>query len=209
MMQLPQQMAAVLFDLDGVVIDSNTEIRKFWQQWAEKEKVPFDELIIKKYVLGRTTVETVASVFPLVDDQTRQAILASARDFDVAMRPALLEGLLPFLLQLRDLGLPTSLVTSSPIERVHKLLSAHNVLSFFNPIVTGDDITFGKPHPEPYLKMATLLNLDPRRCLVFEDSDSGIQSALAAGMSVIAVGNNNFKEVVGVIDNYSQFISSL
>lgn len=194
---------AVLFDLDGVVIDSNAEIEVFWQGWAAKAGVVLDKPAIEKYILGRTTTETIETLFPDADADKIAAILKAAKAFDVSMRPQLLAGVQHFLQQLYTAGVPIGLVTSSPKERAGLMLAQHHIAHFFTAIVTGEDVQKGKPHPEPYLTMAAKLHVPPVSCLVFEDSDSGIQSALAAGMQVIAIGNHNFTETLGVLADYT------
>src|SRR5438309_783346 len=116
--RMQQEINAVLFDLDGVVIDSNAEIKLFWKKWADQENVPFDNDIVSKFILGRTIQETLDAVFPLSAPEVKQDIQAAARVFDRAMRPQLLKGLDAFLSQLSELALPVGLVTSSPAERV-------------------------------------------------------------------------------------------
>ncbi len=124
-------------------------------------------------------------------NEVRDAITEAARAFDLSMRPGLIKGAGSFLKELHKLGYCLHLVTSSPKERVKILLELHNIHHVFKNIITGDDIVNGKPDPEPYLKMAELIQATPTDCVVFEDSDSGIQSALGAGMKVVTISNNN------------------
>ncbi len=163
---------AIVFDMDGVIIDSIAEIEKFWEGWASKEKVNFNNDVIVKYNHGRTTTETIEQLFSRSLSGVKEQIAISAGDFDTAMRPELIEGVFSFLSQLSTLDVRMGLVTSSPTERVNKLLNLNDTYHFFNAIITGDDIKHGKPHPEPYLKIADKLKTDPKDCLVFEDSDS-------------------------------------
>ncbi len=84
-------------------------------------------------------------------------------------------------------------------------MNLNNTYHFFDTIINGDDIQHGKPHPEPYLKIADKLKTDPKDCLVFEDSDSGIESALSAGMYVIAINNKKIRHsnILARIQNFS------
>jgi sugar-phosphatase len=180
-----------IFDMDGVIIDSTPEVEAFWEEWARKENVPFDDEIVIKYIHGRTSRETIQNLFSKSTTELRKTISEAATAFDLNMRPGLIKGAGGFLKQLYGFGYSLGLVTSSPKDRIKILLELHNIYHVFENIISGDDIINGKPDPEPYLKMATLINVEPAECVVFEDSNSGIQSALAAGMHVVSVGNTN------------------
>ncbi len=199
------RIKAIVFDMDGVIIDSTAEIENFWERWAKKEDVIFNNDVIVKYIHGRTTNETIEQLFSTSLPDVKKQIAISASDFDTAMRPELIEGVLNFLSRLSTLSVRIGLVTSSPKERVSNLLDLNSTYHFFNEIITGDDIKYGKPHPEPYLKIADKLKTAPEDCLVFEDSDSGIESALSAGMYVISINNNkiNHKNIVTYTQNFS------
>jgi sugar-phosphatase len=189
-MQIPNTKH-LIFDMDGVIIDSTPEVEAFWEDWARKENVPFDDEIVIKYIHGRTSRETIQNLFAKSTAEVRQTISDAAMAFDLNMRPGLIQGAGEFLQQLYKLNYSLGLVTSSPKERVKILLEIHNVYHVFKNIISGDDIVNGKPNPEPYLKMAAVMQVDPGKCVVFEDSNSGIQSALAAGMNVVTVHNIN------------------
>jgi sugar-phosphatase len=189
-MQIPK-IKHFIFDMDGVIIDSTPEVEAFWEEWARKENVPFDDEIVIKYIHGRTSRETIQNLFSKSTTEVRKTISEAATAFDLNMRPGLIKGAGGFLKQLYGFGYSLGLVTSSPKDRIKILLELHNIYHVFENIISGDDIINGKPDPEPYLKMATLINVEPAECVVFEDSNSGIQSALAAGMHVVSVGNTN------------------
>lgn len=189
-MQIPKTKHFI-FDMDGVIIDSTPEVEAFWEDWARKENVPFDDEIVIKYIHGRTSRETIQNLFSKSTTEVRKTISEAATAFDLNMRPGLIKGAGGFLKQLYGFGYSLGLVTSSPKDRIKILLELHNIYHVFENIISGDDIINGKPDPEPYLKMATLINVEPAECVVFEDSNSGIQSALAAGMHVVSVGNTN------------------
>ncbi len=194
---------AVLFDLDGVLIDSNIEIEKFWKGWAAKERIVFANETVEKNILGRTTLETINELFIHSSEQIKEEIYKSAVDFDMNMQPDLIKDADRFLKELAPFSKKIALVTSSPKIRAKRILELHNIYSHFISSVTGEDVIAGKPDPEPYLLGATKLNVNPEECLVFEDSNNGIISALAAGMYVIAVDNEMRNEkIITRINNY-------
>jgi sugar-phosphatase len=198
------QIKAVLFDLDGVVIDSAMAIERFWKEWAEKENVALDEEKIRKYIHGRRGNETIDILFSDSTPETKESIQRSAIDYDEAMTPGVIKGLHELITHLHALNIPIGLVTSSHIKRATRMLQNNRLDKYFTAIISREDVQHGKPHPEPYLKMAEKLNIQPFECLVFEDADSGIQAALDAGMHVIAIGNQSFDKVVGIITDFTE-----
>ncbi|MEP6513394.1 MAG: HAD family phosphatase [Parafilimonas sp.] len=199
------RVKAIIFDMDGVVIDSTKEIEIFWESWAKKENVTLNKEIIAKCIHGRTANETIEELFYNSSPEVKEQIAISSGEFDKSMRPELIDGVFDFLLKLSTAKIFVGLVTSSPKERVKPLLDHRNIYNYFSEIITGDDIAHGKPDPEPYIKMADKLKVDCDKCLVFEDADSGVQSALAADMKVIAVNNNhtNHINIIASIKNFT------
>jgi len=194
---------AVLFDLDGVLIDSNFEIEKFWKNWATREGIVFTRDAVEKHILGRTTLETINELFMKSSEQIKEEIHKSAVDFDMNMHPGLIKDADRFLKELATFSQKIALVTSSPKIRAKRILERHNIYSHFISSVTGEDVIAGKPDPEPYLLGASKLKINPEECLVFEDSNNGILSALAAGMYVIAVDNKMENDkIISRINNY-------
>ena len=199
-------ISAILFDLDGVILDSNPVIETFWGKWAEREGIPFNEQIIKEKIHGRTTWETIHTLFHYADDVRKQEIYDDGVSFDLTMQPALIPGVQEFISGIADRGLPFILVTSSPHKRAWHFLRQQGLDQHFTDSITMEDVTKGKPDPEPYLKGAAKLGINPEHCLVFEDSDSGIKSGLAAGMRVVAVNNSNFdhERVIWMIRDFTE-----
>ncbi|NBP69150.1 MAG: HAD family phosphatase [Cytophagia bacterium] len=195
---------ALLFDMDGVVIDSNTEIEQFWMDWAKKENLVLERKDLIDYVHGRTTQETIHKLFYNASPELKEEIAKEARAFDLAMRPKLIKGLDGFLNSLLANFNKVGLVTSAPQQRVKAMLDFNGVYNSFSCIVTSDDFKKSKPDPEPYLIGAKRFNISPSDCLVFEDSNSGISSAIAAGAYVVAIDNYSFKndKVIACIKDY-------
>jgi HAD superfamily hydrolase (TIGR01509 family) len=115
-------------------------------------------------------------------------------------------GLLALLDALEKVGLPKAVATSSGREFVHDVLTRCNLLQRFQFILTAEDVVEGKPHPEIYLKAASMFGIDPHRMLVLEDSQNGCNAAVAAGATVVAVPGghslrHNFQGVNLVADS--------
>ena len=185
---------AILFDLDGVLVDSTRSVERQWRQWAREQGIDCDKVMAVAH--GVRTIEVIRALAPHLDAEAEVRKLESreAKDQDgVAVMPGAVE-----------------LVRAIPPDRWCVVTSGTRFLAtarlrlFGIPIpkvmVTADDVAHGKPDPAPYLKGAELLGFDPRQCLVIEDAPAGIQSAHAAGMKVIALGSTYPVSALGDAD---------
>lgn len=173
--------AAILFDLDGVLVDSTHSVARFWKQWAAQHKVSPVEAV--RVAHGRRTLETVRLLAPHLDAEA-ETLRIEAIEADDSGALERVKGALELLS-----ALPAerwAVVTSGSRYLATRRLS-NNGLPQPLAFVTADEVSQGKPHPEPYLKGAELLGLSPQECLVFEDAPAGIESARAAGMTAVAV----------------------
>jgi sugar-phosphatase len=176
---------ALLFDLDGVLIDSSACIVRNWRAWAEPHGI--DVAAIMKVAHGVRSVETIQQVAPHLDAATEAARLTALEVADT-------EGVVAMpgahaLLQ----ALPAdawTIVTSGNVDLAVARLRAVG-LPIPAAMVTADDVTHGKPAPEPYLLGAQRLGVAPTRCLVIEDAPAGIQAGRAAGVRVLGVGSTH------------------
>ena len=176
---------AVLFDLDGTLIDSSARIRRLWQWWAERRGVDYQAL--QGIILGRTAIETIRRVAPrLVAEDEMQALEAEevADMRDVHIYPGARE-----LLRTLD-GAPWAIVTSGS-ARVANARIAHVGLPHPPALITADHVANGKPAPEPYLSAARQLGVPPADCVVIEDAPIGVSAGKAAGMRVVAVASTH------------------
>jgi mannitol-1-/sugar-/sorbitol-6-phosphatase len=172
--------AALLFDLDGVLIDSTPVVARVWRGWAIERG--FDPEDVVAHAQGRPSLATVRHYLPNADHD--------AENREVERREiADLEGIVPLPGALDLLrSLPENrwtIVTSGTRPLAEVRLKAAG-LPLPGKMITANDITHGKPHPEPYLKAATMLGFPPSGCLIFEDVPAGIRSGKAAGGRVVA-----------------------
>ena len=173
---------ALLFDLDGVLIDSTPAVERVWTRWAEARGFDPREVVMRAH--GRPSIATVREYLPNADDQAENARVERAEIED-------LEGIVPLPGALHLLTtLPPgrwAIVTSStrPLAKVRIAAAGLPQPKFF---ITSSDVTHGKPHPEPYLLGAERLGFAAERCIVVEDAPAGIRAGKAAGMKVIAFG---------------------
>ncbi len=186
---MSKNIKAIIFDLDGVIINSNPAIVTFWQEWTKKEQITLTVAQIMEWVYGRKVTATIEGLFGHVSNERKKEIAEAGYLFDCNMRPEGVSGVQDFIKNLTAINFPIGVVTSSHHDRMIQMLEHIDVSKDFHHFITAHDVTNGKPHPEPYLKMAEKLGLHPSACLVFEDAISGIQSAVAAGMQVIGIGD--------------------
>ena len=172
---------ALLFDMDGVLVDSTPAVTRVWSQWARERG--FDPQKIVHRVHGRPSLTSIREFLPDADHEAENREIERREILDVdGVVP--LPGVLDFLA-----SLPSdrwTIVTSGtkPLADV-RIRAAH--ISPPARFITAQDITIGKPDPEPYLKGAALLGFAAKDCVVVEDASAGVRSAKAAGARVIAV----------------------
>ncbi len=186
----PEDLHAVVFDMDGVLIDSETLYKKHAHETAkELGFVISDELHLSTVGLtgpmGEALVRAeLGDEFPFEEfDHIWRGKVAAAMMDHVPLKP----GVREILTLLDTLEIPTAVATSSTREAAEHHLTRADILQHFSALVTGDDVENSKPHPEPFLLAAEKLEVDPENCLAFEDSHNGIRSAHGAGMQAIMV----------------------
>lgn len=181
---------ALLFDLDGVLIDSTAAILRIWQDWADRHNVDIHE--IERVAHGLRSVETIRLVAPNLDaeEEAEQFFQQELTDSEGVTA---FDGALPLLNSLPDGA--WAVVTSGRHELV-KIRMGKAGLPVPCLLVTADDVKEGKPSPEPYLAGAKKAGVSPDRCLVIEDAPAGIQSAKAAGMRVVAIASTHNRDIL-------------
>jgi sugar-phosphatase len=184
------KIKAIIFDLDGVIIDSNPAIIEFWSDWARQDGFVLNESMIREWVFGRKVTATIEGLFSHLSEDRKKEIEQAGYLFDQAMRPSGILGIQKFIESLTEIQFTIGVATSSHHARMLQMLERVGVADHFVHFVTAHDVSKGKPDPEPYLKMAEKLGMPPVNCLVFEDANSGVQSAKAAGMPTIGIGND-------------------
>ncbi|MFK7847412.1 MAG: HAD-IA family hydrolase [Rhodothermales bacterium] len=174
---------AILFDFDGVLIDSDPVYERHWQQWAEAHGASYEHIISIHH--GIPAVRTISIVAPHLDPvyEANQFLVKAVVDLDGLIAPAGVASILPQLPADR-----WAIATSSYRRMVGEQLS---YLGLPEPrvLVTIDDVTEGKPAPEPYLQAAEKLGFVASDCIVIEDSPAGITAGKKAGAQVIAIAS--------------------
>ncbi len=194
--------SAILFDLDGVLVDSTGSVDRQWRLWARERGI--HEERVMDIAHGVRAVEVVRTIAPHLDAEAEVRSLESreAADHDgVRVMP----GAVDLLRSIPDGR--WAVVTSG------SRMVATARLQFGIPVprkmVTADDVINGKPHPEPYLKGAKFLGLNPMECVVIEDAPAGIRAAHAAGMKVIGLTSTYPDSILSEADAVVQKLAQI
>jgi mannitol-1-/sugar-/sorbitol-6-phosphatase len=185
---------AIIFDLDGVLVDSTACVERHWRRWAIKRGLDIDEILRVSH--GMRTVDTVRMFAPEIDFVSEAAELEEKESLDTEGVEAI-EGAVAITEALPGgaWAVATSGTRSMATRRI-----AHTGLPEPLVLVTADDVSQGKPDPEVFLLAARRLGAVPQRCLVIEDAPPGIAGARAAGMRVIAVATTHAPDKLSEAD---------
>ncbi|WP_372525423.1 HAD family hydrolase [Piscinibacter sp.] len=190
LMPLPRFRAAI-FDMDGLLIDSERPIRDAWLQVARELGAPLEECDYLQ-VVGRGEADSrrllQERLGPRVSyDTVRERVGVMLAQRQLAQGFAVKAGVIGLLQQLRERGVPCGVASSTERAEVERRLQHARLMRLFDHWSGGDEVTRGKPHPDLFLLAAQRMQQAPQDCLVFEDSEHGARGALAAGMSVVIV----------------------
>jgi sugar-phosphatase len=182
---------AMLFDLDGVLIDSTVCIKRHWQQWAQQHSL--DMANIMQVAHGRRTVETIRLVAPhlCAEEEAEHFAAVEAADTQGVIT---IEGASPLL---NSLPMDTWAIATSGTRDVATARLKHVGLPIPSILVTAEDVTSGKPDPEPYLAAAKGLGIPADKCVVIEDSPAGIEAGCSAGMQTVAIATTHAHHDLG------------
>ncbi len=196
---MPFDVAAILFDIDGTLVDSTPAVERTWRTWAARHGVDAEAILLVSH--GRRSEDTIADFLP---EHEREAAVAELEvlehaDLDGVLALPGASSLLPLIPRDR-----WAAVTSGSRSLMRRRLAAAG-LPTPSVLVAADDVSIGKPDPEGYLMAAAALGVDPAACLVVEDAPAGIAAGRAAGAWVLAVATSHpasaLQEADAVVDD--------
>lgn len=203
---------AVIFDLDGTLLDNNSYHRESWVEYLKSIGRYISEEEFNKNINGRTNKDVVEYIYGKnkSDVEITKHTLEKEALYRKIYKPFIkpVNGLIDFLEILKNKNIPMAIATSGIQPNIDFMFENIPIKRYFKAVINSSHITKGKPDPEIYLKVASLLNVPPKNCLVFEDAVVGIKSAKAAGMKVIAVATTQPKEELAgadmIVDDYEK-----
>ncbi len=180
---------AVIFDMDGTLIDSTPAVVRAWNTWSNEYGLPPMDLRMHH---GTPSASVVRSVMP---EHLHEAAMQRIMDLEIAdlHDVVVLPGAVEALASLASAK--NAIATSCTVPLAQARIAASRLVPP-SVVVTADDVVHGKPHPEPFLEAARRLGADPHRCLVVEDAPSGLQAAQAAGCFTLAVVTTTHREAL-------------
>ncbi|MDR6841430.1 HAD family hydrolase [Pseudoxanthomonas sacheonensis] len=180
---------AVIFDMDGLLIDSERVILECWRVTAAEQSLAVDDTLWLSMV-GLHDAGSAELLSGLLGaERAERLTLECKRRYDLLVEEGLplKAGARELLQDLFDLGVPLAVATSTRGERARLKLARSGIDGYFNHVVTSSDVAQAKPAPDLYLLAAERLGIPPRECIAIEDSEFGVRAASAAGMRVIQV----------------------
>ena len=193
---------AFIFDMDGVLVDSNPTHKIALKQFCRKHGYNLSETDLREKIYGRTNRDWLLNLFGTLSEETIRAYAeekeALFRELYIDIKP--MDGLHLFLEKLETAGIPKAIATSAPRANVDFTISRTQIERFFPVILDDSFVTIGKPDPQIYLRSAEALGIKPGQCVVFEDSLSGVMAARRAGCKVVGVTTTHTHEELADTD---------
>jgi beta-phosphoglucomutase len=188
---------AFIFDMDGVLVDSNPFHKIALRQFCKQHGYDLTEDQLREKIYGRTNKDWIPNIFGAI---SAKKITEYANEKEVLYRKLYendivpVKGLMAFLEKLSNHNIPMAIGTSAQRANVDFTLSKTHTARYFKTIIDEDAVTEGKPNPEVYIKVAAALNLPNSQCVVLEDSLSGVKAGKSAGSKVIAITTTHTHE---------------
>lgn len=185
--------AAVIFDMDGVLVDSNPFHLEKWIDLLKENKVPFNPQELPMQILGHRNDTAFRHFFgpEITNEESRRLSDELEERFRSAFAPHAkpLPGLSALIAECEKSGVPMAVASSAMAKNVEFIVDVLHFRPFFRCLVSGDEVAHPKPDPEIYLKTARKLGVEPADCVAFEDSHVGIEAAKRAGMKCVAIAS--------------------
>jgi len=186
-------LSAILFDLDGTLVNTDPLHYQVWQEILRDYGVEIDEIFYKSRISGRLNPLIITDILPTLTLAEGQKLAEEKesrfRELSQSLQP--LPGLLEMLAWTDKLGLQRAVVTNAPPKNAQFMLSVLGLTDIFDTVVLADDVAAGKPDPAPYKSALDRLGLTPELVIAFEDSPSGIHSSVGAGIPTIGIASTH------------------
>lgn len=186
-------LKALLFDLDGTMVETDTLHYEIWREVLREHQLEIDGNFYKQKISGRLNPDIVQDLLPQLSSEQQESFIeqkeATFRSQANSLRP--LAGLVDILEWADQQKLSRAVVSNAPRENAEFMLRALKIEHRFPVVVLGDDLPIGKPDPLPYLEALRQLNIVAEEAIAFEDSPSGIRSAVGAKLPVVGIASTH------------------
>lgn len=187
-----QTFGAFIFDMNGTMIDDMLFHVKAWSDMLNNDLgAGLTEAQVKAEMYGKNgeVLDRIFGQGHFTQEESDRLSVEKEKRYQADYLPhlALIRGLPSFLEKIYQRRIPMAIGSAAIPFNIDFVLDNLNLRHYFSAIVSADDVTISKPHPETYLKAAALLNVPPEKCLVFEDAPKGVEAALNAGMQAVAI----------------------
>ena len=200
---------ACLFDLDGVVFDTEPLYTLFWRNLDKRLRPNIDNF---EHIIKGQTLAQIYDKYFAGEEKKQEEITAFVNEYEQNMSFNYIAGFEDFVKDVRSKGIKTAVVTSSNLEKMLNVYNKHpEFKGYFDEILTSEDFDESKPSPDCYFKAAARFGVSPKECIVFEDSFNGLRSGIASGARVIGLATTNpvaeiepyTKEVISNYDGFT------
>lgn len=186
-------LSAILFDLDGTLVNTDPFHFRAWQETLREHELEIDQTFYQTRISGRLNPVIVQDILPHLSPEEGEQLAenkeARFRELAPLLKP--LAGLDRLLAWIKEQGLKVALVTNAPSKNVHFMLSVLKLTETFPTVVLAEEMKAGKPDPAPYQFALELLNIKAEEAIAFEDSPSGIRSAVGADIFTIGIASTH------------------
>ena len=209
---MQQKIAGLVFDMDGTLVDNMHFHHRAWKEFLSAHGIHITDEEFHRKNVG-TIREVIPKFMPHVQDPDWIMELGMQKEavyrqlYGPHIKP--LDGLDAFLAKAYQAGIPIALATAADAKNIEFTLEGLGMAHYFSAITGSEEVKQGKPHPDVYLLSAAKLKAEPKNCIAFEDTPSGIRAALAAGMRVVGLATTHRREelqefpLLDIIDDYA------
>ncbi len=191
-------LKALLFDLDGTLVETDSLHFMIWQDFLRDYGIDSDREFYQTHISGRLNPDIVADLLPQLDAEATADFIwrkeAEFRNRATALQP--MPGLLPLLDWAQQQAIQIAVVSNAPRENVWFALKALKLETAFEQVILGDDLPKGKPDPLPYQEALRQLQVSPEQAVAFEDSPSGMRSAIGADIFTVGIASTHSPEAL-------------
>lgn len=202
------QYKALIFDMDGTLLDSSAVTQKVLGNWCQQHQLDFEKMY--RECQGARIIDFLSQLAPHLDaEREAKALDVLEQQTTDGLKP--IPGASQLLQYLDDAAMPWCIATSAN-RGIATLRLLTTGLPIANVLITSEDVSRGKPDPEHFVTAALRLQQKNQHCLAFEDSNNGVQAALSAGSDVVVIGSNcsiEHPRIVARLENYLELVQQL